>query len=421
MRKPFKDTLANGIKENVSMSEFISTEETIIYDEVKAARSFREKGENDLCIKALSESLAKVSAQSSPHLYNMLLNEIEISRGLSIIESKPRGLGVALTNRCNIRCIMCSVWNNPWDLPEKAVREVMELLPYLERIFWQGGEVFLYPYFEELFEKVISYPHVRQDLNTNGLLIDEKWAKNLVKANANIIISIDGVTKETYEHIRKGAQFSRLLKSIDLLNEHMDKAKITGTEKKRSSIVINLVVMRSNYRELGDFIDFAKKYRFERLQITPVDLNDKENIFLYKDRDALDHISKTIPELLMKAKDYGITVSNWLPPLEGLHEVKENKPAEENFPPGTDSRKVSNKISCYWPWQFMFIDWGGRARPQCFCRKALGNIHENSILDIWNNPMMQAYRQKLLNNDLENWCDARCSSGCMPEESLGMD
>jgi len=387
------------------MEKLKRAEEVSICKSIKLGRLYREGDRYDLSLKEFERIFSNISYKDDLSLYNMILNEIEITQGKRVLESKPRGLAITLTNRCNIRCIMCSVWQNSWDMPEKTVKEIMELFPYLQRIFWQGGEVFLSPHFEELFEKVSSYPNIRQDINTNGLLINREWAKKLVKANANIIFSIDGITKETYEYIRRGAKFEDLLKSIELLNEYMEDSEgDTNHAGRKSSTIINLVVMRSNYYQLGGFIDFAKKYRFDRLQITPVDIGNQENLFLHRDVEALAYIDKIMPEILEKAKAYGISVSNWLPSAEiNCHTAK------------------SNRILCNWPWQFLFIDWSGKVKPQCFCVKEVGNICNNTIEEIWNNDVMQTYRQKLFDNDCQNWCDKRCISGKISKEDLSLD
>jgi MoaA/NifB/PqqE/SkfB family radical SAM enzyme len=405
-------------------------EEINMHKSFKLGRAYREEGRSDLAIKEFEKNYSSISCKDSPFLSNMVLNEVEIVKGKKIIESKPRGMGIALTNRCNIRCIMCSVWQNPWDIPRETIEEIMGLLPYFQRIFWQGGEVFLSPYFDELLEGISSYPHIRQDINTNGLLINRNWAKRLVRANANIIFSIDGVTKETYEYIRRGAKFGDLLKSIEIFNEEMGDAQkdaaYTGNSRKCSTI-INLVVMKSNYHELGGFIDFAKKYRFDRLQITPVDIDNQENIFLHKDQEALSYIDKIMPEIFEKAKTYGICVSNWLPVIKNISCPQKDIATSEktragNHHEASDSAvETHNNIACYWPWQFLFIDWGGRVRPQCFCPKPVGNIHDNTIAEIWNGQIIQSYREKLFENGCQNWCDARCISGKMPRESLSLD
>ncbi|MBU1124640.1 MAG: radical SAM protein, partial [Candidatus Omnitrophica bacterium] len=267
------------------------------------ARRLREEGKHALAQGQLQAVLNEAGVKGSPFLYNTALNELEITQGKEILISKPRGLGITLTNRCNVRCIMCSVWQDPWDIPQKTVEEIFTFLPYLERIFWQGGEVFLSPYFAELLDRIAEYPHIRQDINTNGLLIDETWAKRLVKVNANIIFSIDGITKETYEYIRRGAKFEDLIRSIETLNKYISDAKKKDADSRTSSTIINLVLMKSNYRELGGFIDFAKKYKFERLQITPVDIGNEENLFLNRDPEVFGYLRKVIPEITRKAQD----------------------------------------------------------------------------------------------------------------------
>ena len=48
---------------------------------------------------------------------------------------------------------------------------------------------------------------------TNGLLMNREWSRNLVRMNVSkISISLDGATKETYEKIRKGGDFDKVIK-----------------------------------------------------------------------------------------------------------------------------------------------------------------------------------------------------------------
>jgi MoaA/NifB/PqqE/SkfB family radical SAM enzyme len=128
-----------------------------------------------------------------------------------------------------------------------------------------------------------------------------------------------------------------------------------------------------------------------------------------------------------KAKAYGISVSNWLPVFKNPSGVQKDTPLPEETDAGGHNQTnqsvapIRNKTACYWPWQFLFIDWGGRVRPQCFCPKPVGNIHHNTLEEIWNSEMIQAYRQRIFDNDCHNWCDNRCVSGKMPKEALSLD
>jgi len=91
----------------------------------------------------------------------------------------------------------------------------------------------------------------------------------------NLTFSIDAVTKHKYESIRKGAKFERLIESLEIINE-MNK-------KCNSSIQlhINVVVMRSNYKELYLFPDFCQRYGIKHLRFDFLrpDVTPEEDIF----------------------------------------------------------------------------------------------------------------------------------------------
>ena len=135
----------------------------------------------------------------NPYEENKLLSEKEIASGAVVLKSVFRGLGVALTSRCPLKCIMCSGWEHKWDIPESTVSEISGSFKYLSRLYWQGGEVFLSRYFEPLFDEASRFINIRQEIVTSGLMIDLRWAEKLVSANLNLILSIDGIEKETYE------------------------------------------------------------------------------------------------------------------------------------------------------------------------------------------------------------------------------
>ncbi len=97
---------------------------------------------------------------------NKELNRLEAAEGKAVLDSKPRTLMAILTTACNLKCIMCTrIKSKPQSLPFEVVEKVYDLLPYLERVDWQGGEVFLVDYFKELFLKTAGFPHILQNIN----------------------------------------------------------------------------------------------------------------------------------------------------------------------------------------------------------------------------------------------------------------
>lgn len=330
-------------------------------------------------------------------LTNKILSIKEIKEKKTVLSSKLTSLICALTNRCNMQCIMCDTWRTHWEIPHKTYQEVISLLPYLEHVIWLGGEVFLSEYFDNLLDETKKYPNLAQRINTNGVLIDEKWADKLLQNKIDLIYSIDGATKQTYEHIRKGARFEDLIKSLDIINRTRAKYK-----DREFHLRMNVVIMRSNYHEVEKIIDFAKEYGFDLVQLMPIAGEDSpEHIFSsnYKDDNILKYLDSLAEMLKEKASRYNLELLNSLPSISDSFE-------KEDFP---DYKK--DGLFCYLPWQQILIYPDGNVRFGCFCNEPIGNVLEKSIDEIWNSDKAQAYRRKVVSAEYKDLCGQRCVEG----------
>lgn len=336
---------------------------------------------------------------------NKKLNNSEIEQKKIKLFSKVTSLVVTLTTRCNISCIMCEEINIPWDIPKKTVDEVILLLPYLEQIIWQGGEILLLDYFKQLLEEAGGYPNLHQSIITNGLPITEELANKLVRDNVELTFSIDAVTKELYESIRKKAKFEELLNNIGLVNHIRKRDNL-----KSMSFRMHVVVMESNYKQLRKFIEFAKDFEFDSLHLMPIwgNLESKENIFLHKNEIALSFIKDNIGWVEEKAKEYNVNLLNSLPFSSNNIELKER------------SRSNNSKMLCYMPWKRLVINPAGYVCPACHCKEMVGNVLEDTLSDIWNNEKMQDYRRRILDQDYFDFCNPDCIKGIISEELRGL-
>lgn len=338
-------------------------------------------------------------SQDSLFLENKKLNINEIKERKITLSSRLTSLICSLTNRCNLHCIMCDTWRTPWEIPPEIYKEVRSLMPYLEHVIWLGGEVFLSEYFGEILEETKKYPYLHQRINTNGLFINEEWAEDLFKNNIELIYSIDGATKQTYEYIRKGARFEDLINSLDIIKDTKRKYP-----DKKFSLRMNAVIMRSNYREIEKFIDFAREYGFDLVQLMPIVGEDTpEHIFSSKhaDMEILKYLDSMVAVVQEKARQYNIELLNSLPTLHVVHEGTEiPEPLSRNGQP-----------FCYLPWQQILIYPDGNVRFGCFCVEPIGNVLENNIAEIWNSEKAKEYRKKIVDNNYQNLCSDRCVQG----------
>lgn len=344
---------------------------------------------------------------AEPFDQDITLNELEIIQRKIELKSKVKRLWVTVTSRCNIRCKTCGLWKQKWDLPHKTALEIMELYPYLERIVWLGGEVFLYKHFEEMFDRASDFSNMKQQVITNGVILTEKWIEKIVNTpNAELTFSVDGSTKEVYESIRNGANYEKLLEKI----------RMTMALKKkfnsRIDIRLNALVMKSNYHQLEDIMDFAKKEGFNQITYLAVHFENApdENIF-EENRDS--HIMKvlgdTIPGLWDKAEKYGLELDILLPPgeMDFKEAITEKEKQEEMSAPHT-VRSVRNEIYCKMPWKYMMICDDGNVIMTGSCIKSVGNINETSLGDIWNSGMSRFYRKSMIDNNFEGLCRDEC-------------
>lgn len=339
------------------------------------------------------------------HEDNFKLNVDEIRAGKTVLGSKPRRVNVALTTACNIDCRMCEVKKIKWELPDRTLDEIFALFPYMERVIWQGGEVFLYKRFREVLEEAARSPHLGHEITTNAHLLNDEWLSLLGKLKVDVNVSVDATDGPTYEYIRAGSRFANITRNLEALQQ-------AGVGSER---VLLVTVMRSNHDKLDGFIDFAARYGFTRIILQPVKANDStdENIFRSPEPALMGRLAGTVASLRGRAAAAGIEFVECLPLPRPAPDGGRQTPPAANGP-----ARARAEYICYAPWQQLFIEWGGWVYPHCLCigdgdnevRKA-GNVKVSSLADIWNGEKMREYRQRIVEMKCPGLCNQACLQG----------
>jgi sulfatase maturation enzyme AslB (radical SAM superfamily) len=347
---------------------------------------------------------------------NVKLNEKEFKEKRTILESKMKRILITLGSKCNYRCRMCwrSTRKKDTTLPERCMEQIVRFFPYLNYIAWQGGEVFLVDYFKDIFKKIIQYPNIVQEITTNGSLITEDWVELISMSNIKLIVSIDSLNKETFAYIRRGGRLDDVIKNISLINKAREKNNKTKFESG-----VNIVVMRSNYKELESFVDFAQQYNFNFLNFMYLvgDLVPEEHLFVPLDTEAVDYLRESIPKIVDKAKSFGISVCyEFEPLLSDTFAITFNNPDSDCHPYGDNEAYL-----CRMPWTSLYINGAEeeiKVYPECICQIPIGELSKNSLEEIWNSKVMQLYRVKILNHTYNDWCNYRCVQGLVNRDFL---
>lgn len=59
---------------------------------------------------------------------------------------------------------------------------------------------------------------------------------------------------------------------------------------------------------------------------------------------------------------------------------------------------------CRDPWEFLFVDVHGNIRVCCTSHRIMGNVHQDDLATIWNSPMYQEFRAKMISPDIPAEC-----------------
>jgi len=166
---------------------------------------------------------------------------------------------IEINNSCNINCVMCDTKSSTrkkklmsLDLVEKSVLEIKK--KNINTVLLHTiGDPLANTRLNDVF-KILRKYKMQTSISTNGLML-EKHIDTLIEyvdICSSIRFSIDGVKKETYEKIRFGGKWEDLIRNLDLAKKELPKI---GYE-----LMIDLVITKDNFGELGEFVTFFKKY-----------------------------------------------------------------------------------------------------------------------------------------------------------------
>jgi MoaA/NifB/PqqE/SkfB family radical SAM enzyme len=192
---------------------------------------------------------------------------------------RPLNIILDVTSRCNLKCRMCyfsgtdELRFKPYDAPapprgtmplETFTHVADQLFPHAWRVALAcAAEPLMHPAFREVL--AIAATHRVPDLwfPTNLLLLTEATSRAIVDAGVRTVgVSIDGVDAATYESIRTGARWDRVLDRLELLKRVRD-----GRGSKLPRLRLIFTWMRSNFDHLRRLPELASRHGFSELDV----------------------------------------------------------------------------------------------------------------------------------------------------------
>jgi MoaA/NifB/PqqE/SkfB family radical SAM enzyme len=176
--------------------------------------------------------------------------------GLFLYPADPplRKVYLEPTSACNLRCRTCvrTTWTEPTGFMElstfRKLLDDLKRFPSLQEMaFWGVGE----PLYHGDIVEMVALAHargLRTEIVTNGVLLDRPMAKGLVKAGLDtLVVSVDGVTSESYVDIRCGGDLTLVKDNVMELRRVREELS-----RKNPEVGLEFVVMRRNVDQLPE-------------------------------------------------------------------------------------------------------------------------------------------------------------------------
>jgi MoaA/NifB/PqqE/SkfB family radical SAM enzyme len=246
---------------------------------------------------------------------------------------------------------------------------------------------------------------MEQTLLRNGSLLNKEWLDLFLKIpKFTLVISLESVKKETYEELRKGGNFDELKRNLNLINSQGNSG--------RFHLLVNIIVMKRNYLEIEEMVNFAIENKFNHIILTPLYTNGSEfydrEYLAPKDEWVRRYFFELIPKIIERAERNNIYLDDR---FFGIGKAQATEDGQ------VGCKEPFDNAICLSPWQQLFIESTGEVKSYCHCVHKLGNIKDTSIKEIWNNEITVGLRKSILERDY-HLCNPVCLKGLLDQNNL---
>jgi radical SAM protein with 4Fe4S-binding SPASM domain len=280
------------------------------------------------------------------------------------LSAKPLSLSIEPTNICNLHCPECLTGNGKLFREkgkiaqkdfEQILDEVYTELCYL--LLYFQGEPFLHPQFIE-FIRYAKRKKVFVATSTNGHFLSAANAMSVVQSKLDLlIISLDGVTPDSYQKYRKGGNLHQVVSGIEELVKVKKKRKVN-----HPLIELQFIAFRHNEQEIEQFKELGKRLGVDKITVK-------------------------------SAQIYHLQPDAEIKPPENSRYSRYRQDKSGVYYPMIKKRK-----QCWRQWSGAVITWDGDVVPCCFDKNAVykyGNWKTNGVYNLWEGKYANRFRTDL--------------------------
>lgn len=183
----------------------------------------------------------------------------------------PNTLQCSFDTSCNLNCISCrnhiyiAAGEERKRLDYFAGTLQNKVIPYVKCIKFAGGEPCVSSTYQKIIKDSDSSQIEKVQIISNGSIFAKDYFEELQKKynSIDIMISMDGATKETAEKLRRGINFEKWKENMKYLSEMRLQGKI-------SMLAFSFVVQRDNYQEMPEFVRMCLGYHADWIRFSRI-------------------------------------------------------------------------------------------------------------------------------------------------------
>ena len=200
-------------------------------------------------------------------------------------------LRLAIDDSCNLRCPSCrkgmifhkegSAYNLGIRLADKINDWLHSYRHDIQVHIGSDGDPFASHVYRHFMEQTPERDNIKYSILTNGLMFKEFHSRvpYVINNLQELGVSIDGATKETYEKLRLGGKWEKILEGLDCMAEQK--------RKHGFRFILHFVVQKDNYHEMEDIIGLGEQYGADRVWFSRIhDWNTWSN---FEEHNIFDH------------------------------------------------------------------------------------------------------------------------------------
>ena len=227
-------------------------------------------------------------------------------------ERMIKHLRLAIDDSCNLRCPSCrkglifhkegSAYNLGIRLADRINEWLYDYKHPLQVHIGSDGDPFASHVYRHFMAHTPRKANISYSILTNGLMFREFHTQvPYVIQNLKVLgVSMDGATKDTYERLRLGGRWEKIIEALECMAE----------QKRRYGFEfrIHFVVQKDNYHEMLKIVDLGEHYGADHVWLNRIEdwntMSDFKSQDIWHTQDYQRHLEKLRERMRQRQDDF---------------------------------------------------------------------------------------------------------------------